>query len=118
MFSPAQLARAAAANQAAAPPHSAAQQQCSQLWTQLQELMQQRWVSQQQLPYPSGRAGAVCWMLTCCTSHVVAPHREQAVAAREQQAAQYGEVEELLRALARLVPALLVDQQVSGAAAG
>lgn len=39
------------------------------------------------------------------------------MSAREQQVAQYGEVEELLRALARHVQALLVDQQVSGAAA-
>lgn len=69
-----------------------------------------------QLLHPSGRAD-VCWMLTCCTSQPVATHREQAVSAREQQAAQYGQVEELLRALARHVQALLVDQQVSGAAA-
>lgn len=46
MSSHMQLTRAAAGNQAADLQHYAAQQapeQCGQLWTQLQELMQQRW---------------------------------------------------------------------------
>jgi hypothetical protein len=114
MSPPAQLASAAAA----APQQAAAQQaseECSQLWTQLQGLMQQRWVSwQQPVVTPWCVSGTdLLHGSSCCYTH-----REKAVAVREQQAAQYGQVEELLGALARHVQALLGDQQVSGAAAG